>query len=230
MTRARAAPAMDRRRGPRIVPRFYSDRFALPDLRADSVPRLTGALMLSLAAHALLLAWPVSLPAGGAAGIATAGPTRPARALRVSLNVESPAASPVAQASTAIAPEDKIKDAPQRDEAAQKAIPLIGYYPAARLTKMPQAVGIFDIQPPAGGDTGIGGKMTVRIWIGANGAIDRARVLSSGLPASYAEAALGAFEKLRFEAGEIGGVPVKSWVEIVIEYADFRDAPPMGAR
>ena len=123
-------------------------------------------------------------------------------------------------------PEDKVADAPRSEPAEQKEMPLVGYYPAARLTKMPQAVGVFDVQPPPGGDTGIGGKMTVRIWIGANGAIDRAQILSNALPQGYAEAALAAFEKMRFEAGEIGGVRVRSWVEIVIEYADFRDTPP----
>lgn len=217
--------------------RFPTARFALPQLRAEGVSRLTGAVMLSVAAHALLLAWPVSLPVGGTADIAAERAARPKR-LRVSLNLatenvvhapDTPVATPAGQAPIAPAQEDRNRDAPQSEPEARNALPLVGYYPATRLTKMPQAVGLFDIQPPAGGDTGLGGKMTVRIWIGANGAIDRARVLSSGLPEAYVEAALTAFEKLRFVPGEIGGVPVKSWVEIVIEYADFRDEPP-GAR
>lgn len=221
-----------------MMSRFPIARFALPDLRAGGMDTLTGALILSLAAHAVLLVWPVTLPKGGASSIATPGPAKPARVLRVSLHPEAVAEPsvqkhPAAQAaveSSAVPHEDKPKDAPQDEPRAPQEIPLVGYYPAERLTRMPQAVGIFDIQPPAGGDSGLGGKMTVRIWIGANGAIDRAKVLSSGLPANYAEAAFSAFEKLRFEPGQIGGVAVKTWVDIVIEYADFRDAPPTAAR
>lgn len=221
-----------------MMPRLNLARFALPDPRADGMDRLTGAVLLSLAAHALLLAWPVTLPSGGATGDVTAGPAKPARVLRVSLHYEAvaqppaqnPPATQTADPSVAVSPEVKPKDAPQDEQRAPQEIPLVGYYPAARLTRMPQAVGVFDIQPPAGGDSGLGGKMTVRIWIGANGAIDRARVLTSGLPANYAEAAFSAFEKLRFEPGQIGGVAVKTWVDIVIEYADFRDAPPTPGR
>jgi len=212
---------------------------SLSDFPSEGASRLTGAVMLSVAAHGLLLAWPVSLPVGGTTDIVAERAAKP-RPLRVSLRLaaesaapapaDTPVAAPMDQASIAPAQEDSNRDAPPKERPDPKAVPLVGYYPADRLTKMPQAVGIFDIQPPAGGDTGLGGKVTVRIWIGANGAIDRARVLSSGLPESYVEAAVAAFEKLRFEPGEIGGVPVKSWVEIVIEYTDFRDDPPQAAR
>lgn len=108
------------------------------------------------------------------------------------------------------------------------ALPLYGYYASNMLTRMPEGIGTFDIQPPAGGDAGIGGKMTLRIWIGAAGGIDALRVVDSGLPAAYEQAALAAFEKMRFKPGEISGVPVKSVVEIVIEYADFRNEAQRG--
>lgn len=216
---------------------FPTGRFALPELPADGASRLTGAVMLSIAAHALLLAWPVSLPSGGTGHTVIAGAAKPPRTLRVSLRVVPEAAesaatenTPAEKASIAEPLEDKAKDAPQGEQVTQGAVPLIGYYPAVRLTRMPEAIGLFDIKPPAGGDTGIGGKMTVRIWIGANGAIDQARVLSSGLPQAYTDAALAAFENLRFTPGQIDGLPVKSWAEVVIEYADFRDQPQPGAR
>jgi len=206
----------------------------LPEPPSEGMQRLAGALIASLCVHALLLSWPVAPPSSGAQGFLPQGPSRPeARKLRVTLNYvpESPHAAPIDAVPPAPVPEEKSREV-RREPGAEQSVPLIGYFPASRLSKMPQAVGVFDIQPPAGGDTGLGGKMTVRIWIGANGAIDRARVLSSGLPDAYAEAALTAFEKLRFVPGEIGGVPVKSWVEIVIEYADFHDEPqqPPGKR
>jgi TonB family protein len=195
--------------------------------------RLAGAVSASMAVHVLLLSWPVSLPAVGmiaATGPETAGSHK--KKLHVLLNpaapepdaaIAPPPAPSAEKPQPSTAAQEKSKEAPQREQGVHAAIPMVGYYPAAQLSKMPQAIGIFDIRPPAGGDTGLGGKMTVRIWIGANGAIDSARVLDSGLPQPYAEAALAAFENLRFVPGEIGSVPVKSWVEIVIEYADFRD-------
>jgi len=108
---------------------------------------------------------------------------------------------------------------------------MLGYHPASSLTRMPEAVGKFDIQPPAGGDTGLVGKLTIRIWLSAKGDIDAIRLLSSELPADYAQAALAAFEKLRFQPAEINARQVPSWMDVVIEYADLmRDGKqPTGA-
>ncbi len=97
---------------------------------------------------------------------------------------------------------------------------MLGYHPASSLTRMPEAEGVFDIQPPAGGDTGISGKVTIRIWLSAKGHTDSIRMLSSDLPAAYSQAALAAFGALRFRPAEIDGTPVRSWMDVVIEYAD----------
>lgn len=216
----------------------FASRFALPGMSTEGSRRLGGALAASLVVHALLLSWPVSLPA---AGPASAGPTRAAvKAFSVTLRsiaepeihpfVEVAQAAPLEQAPLVAAKEDKPAETPKNEHADPNSIALVGYYPADKLTRMPEAVGTFDVQPPPGGDTGLSGKVTIRIWIGANGAIDRLRVMDSGLPQAYAEAAISAFEKLRFRPGEIGGVPVRAWVDVVIEYADFRDAVPAGGR
>jgi TonB family protein len=204
----------------------------MPELCSDRSFRLGSALVASLLGHVLLLCWLLPLSTGGEPGAA-----RPAvSALRVSLNLIPESNANLARedsppAKTVTAGPDKTKDAPPGEQGTQDAILLHGYYPAGRLSRMPVGISTFDIQPPAGGDTGIGGKMTIRIWISAKGGIDGVRVLSSGLPAAYAEAALAAFEKMRFEPGEINGVQVQSWVDIVIEYADFRREaaqPPAG--
>jgi hypothetical protein len=55
------------------------------------------------------------------------------------------------------------------------------------------------------------------------------RVLSSGLPTAYSDAAMEAFEKLRFSPGEINGVPVATWADIVIQYDDFQRENPSSA-
>jgi len=206
----------------------------MPELCSDRRFRLGSALVASLLGHVLLLNWPLPLSAGGEPGAVGAAVST----LRVSLNLTEEANANLARednspAKTVAAEPDKTKDAPSGEQGTQDAIPLHGYYPAGRLSRMPMGVGTFDIQPPAGGDTGIGGKMTIRVWISAKGGIDSVRVLSSGLPAEYAEAALAAFEKMRFEPGEIDGVQVQSWVDIVIEYADVRREaaqPPAGGQ
>lgn len=86
---------------------------------------------------------------------------------------------------------------------------------------MPEAIGRFDIQPPDGGDTGKDGRITIRVWISAGGVVEHTQLLASGLPAAYEKAALAAFGNLRFKPGEIGGKPVPTWADVVIEYADF---------
>jgi TonB family protein len=200
---------------------------AIPELCSDRRFRLGSALVASLLGHVLLLNWPPPLSAGGELGAVGAAVST----LRVSLNLTEEANANLARedsppANTVTMGPNKSRDASAKDaqgeQGTQDATPLHGYYSAGRLSRMPVGVGRFDIQPPAGGDTGIGGKLTIRVWISAKGGIDSMRVLASGLPAEYAEAAFAAFEKMRFEPGEINGVKVQSWADIVIEYADFQ--------
>ena len=162
----------------------------------------------------VFLSWPMPLAPGGSPGLAKSAA---APLLHVSLNALGEAPEAARQVKDGATPQDG-----QGGPAVQDAVSLPGYYPAGRLSRMPEGIGIFDVQPPAGGDSGIGGKVTLRIWIGAKGGIDSVRVLSSGLPAEYADAALAAFGKMRFTPGEINGVPVPSWLDVVIEYADFQ--------
>ena len=201
--------------------------------------RLSVALAWSLLLHLVALTWAVPLSIGHGQGDARSR----APVLRASLNlgndanalhaqvpisasnsaeppaepakpIPDPARAPVA--ADAARPEDVRRD--PREEG--PALPMLGYHPASSLTRMPEAEGVFDIQPPAGGDTGINGKVTIRIWLSAKGHTDSIRMLSSDLPAAYAQAALAAFEALRFRPAEINGTPVGSWMDVVIEYAD----------
>jgi len=212
-------------------------RIAVSGLAADRLDRFAVALTASVLMHALVLSWPVPLSSGGDPG----GGKLSLPALRVSINLvdearaspahaDRPEASPAAPVPLSATPETRT-DASPGEKGIAAALPLHGYYPADRLSRMPAAISMFDILPPSGGDSGAGGKLTLRIWISAKGGIDKLQVLSSSLPADYAEAALAAFGKMRFRPGEIGGVPVQAWADVVIEYADFRDpAAPSGGR
>jgi len=198
-------------------------RAGATELRSDPRLMLSRALLASLLGHALLLNWPLPLSPGGGAG--AAGPALPALRVSLELGAEANAIAVREDGTRAQPPVPNAgpdRDAPPGEPGAQDGIPLHGYYPAARLSRMPEGIGIFDIQAPAGGDTGLGGKLTIRVWINAKGGIDNLRVLASGLPADYEQAALAAFENMRFAPGEVNGVPVQSWMDIVIEYADFR--------
>lgn len=201
--------------------------------------RLAGALAASLLGHLLILNWAVPLSAGDRGGTG-----RPARfVLRATLTPmsadtgqrgqrvvspgsnegeavprEVPAESSAVPAGALPTP---ATDARHGTNESEGGIRLLGYHPVASLSRRPEALGSFELPPIAGGDTGLAGRVEIRIWIGAKGDIDSLRLLSSSLPAAYDRAALDAFEKLRFTPGEINGMPVSSWVDVVVEFADF---------
>ena len=216
--------------------------FACPriaGMRPGPEMRLGVAFVASVIFHACFLNWQVHVPTLGQLGL-----ERPAIAtLRVSLRIQQdqPAAVPEDTSVKTLEPStppvdpskavDVLHEKPQSSaldaKASQESIPLAGYYPVSKLTLMPDAISRFDIKAPVGGDTGLGGKITIRVWINAKGGLDNVRVVANGLPADYAEVALAAFGKLRFSPGQINGVPVPAWADIVIEYADFtRDPGP----
>lgn len=95
------------------------------------------------------------------------------------------------------------------------------WYPAQVLSRMPHPITQFAPRSVPG-DDGSGGRISVRLWIDEAGNLDRVSLLGSELPKEFEEAALTAFRNMRFRPGEIDGVPVKSWVDIVIEYAELR--------
>lgn len=195
----------------------------------DPLQRVGMALVVSLCAHLLVLSWSPGLASGSVRHAAR--PTTPV--LHVALNLstqtreepENSRRAPKARAEPQSAPPafDPGNDARPRQSESQGSMRLLGYFPVADLHQMPVAIGRFEIQTPAGGDTGQDGRMTVRVWIGRDGRVERTQILSRDLPAAYASVAVKAFENLRFKPGEINGAAVPSWADIVIEYADFRN-------
>jgi len=91
---------------------------------------------------------------------------------------------------------------------------------------MPEALTRFDNLLALKTDDGIGGKLSIRLWIADTGELDRINLINSEVPPTYAEAALAAFRKMHFKPGEIQGMAVKSWVDIVIEYTDLKRQVP----
>lgn len=63
------------------------------------------------------------------------------------------------------------------------------------------------------------GKVVLRVFVGAAGAVERVEVASSSVPTAFEEAAIAAFTHVRFRPGEIEGVAVTSETrfEIVFE-------------
>lgn len=180
-------------------------------------PYIFEAFALSVIAHVLLLAWPLAVPGGSGLGIAA---EHAAPALRVFLAAEPATHTRLVEADAASPPERS----PERESS--NATPLAAYYPARALSRMPQAIGRFDVQPPPGGDEGIHGKLSMRLWIDETGTLERLKVLASDLPKPYEDAAVAAFSRLRFAPGEINGAAVRTSLDVVIEYADLAEQLP----
>lgn len=180
-------------------------------------PYILKALAASAIAHVLLLAWPLTLPGGSGLGIAAeqAAPT-----LRAYLLPQPATHTRLVEADAASLPERS----PERESSNATRLP--AYYPARALTRMPEAIGRFDVQPPPGGDEGIHGTLTIRLWIDETGTLERLKVLASDLPKTYEDAAVAAFSRLRFAPGEINGAAVRTSLDVVIEYADLAQQLP----
>ena len=180
-------------------------------------PSILKALAASVIAHALLLAWPLSLPGGPGLGIAA---EHAAPALRAYLVAEPATHTRLVEADSAR------RRARSLERESANAAPFPAYYTAKALSRMPEAIGQFDVQPPAGGDERITGKLSLRLWIDEAGTLERLKILASELPKAYEDAAVAAFGRLRFTPGEINGVAVRTSLDVVIEYADFGQALP----
>lgn len=102
------------------------------------------------------------------------------------------------------------------------------YYPARVLSQMPQPLtSLTAILAAAGGQSAgeqaIRGQVAIRLWINRSGNLDRLSVISSELPQPQEQAAVDAFSQMRFTPGEIDGLAVMTWVDVVLEYGDLID-------
>ena len=62
------------------------------------------------------------------------------------------------------------------------------------------------------------GKVVLKVWINERGAVISVELEDSDVPDAVAAAATAAFEKLRFEPGEINGRPVATLMRIEVSY------------
>ena len=86
------------------------------------------------------------------------------------------------------------------------------YFSRAELSVPPQLQDepLLQLPPDHGGAAPAAGKLVLRIFVGASGAVERVEVASSSLPPAFDEAALAAFSRVHFRPGEIEGVAVTS--------------------
>jgi hypothetical protein len=201
--------------------------------------RLAVALAGSLALHAATLALP-----GGAAGageVRTAATPAPV-SLIGSFSAAVAAVPPAEQAAgqtPAIRPLDTSAAAPaaadaRHENAVRIAAPeAVGpaaipppYFPADALTRMPEALTAFDPLLPDRQLAPPDGRLELRVWLSADGLVDRVEVMKTEVPQPIAAAAVDAFRQMRFRPGEIRGTPVGSSSEVTIGFAT---APPAAA-
>lgn len=183
------------------------------------------ALLLSLAAHGLLLALPLPQQApGGTPQVIGIGARLP---LQVSLRPTSApegqsillaedADQSVPTAETPAPPErTPPQPAGQKEGDAAQAAP---YFPLKALTREPEPTGDLQPQfPPLPGGTGGRGQLTLRVWINAAGGVDRVEAISGTMTEAYRQPVLEAFARMGFRPGEIGGRPVGTWTDVVVE-------------
>jgi TonB family protein len=189
--------------------------------KARQVVNLPALLIVALA-HGALLNGAVS-PFGGESGSATN--TTPSLQVALLSGVMSPLASPASSLASETAPLQEVQPVAVSAPAA-KVIPsnagVPAYYPASALSQMPEVDGFFDVPVPPG--LGLNGEIELRLWIDAAGRLDRIAVQSSQVPFSYQQAAISAFQRMRYRPGQIDGRPVAAFVDIVVEMND--SAPP----
>ncbi len=114
------------------------------------------------------------------------------------------------------------------------------YFPRSQLTVAPrlQDEPALDFPPGAAKGAPPAGKLVVRVFIAAGGAVDRVEISRSTLPTAYEEAAVAAFAAVRFRPGELEGVPVSSETRFEIVFdaqtagsshlsGSFRMSPPV---
>ena len=185
--------------------------------------RLASAVAVSFALHAATLVLTgvighagrppprATAPMSVNLGHADAAPKRPFEPSVVSDERDAPV-SPSADAMPAPAP-------------SEPGIVLPEYFPSAALTRLPEALTDFDTLFPQDAEPPPG-RVELRLWLSRDGVIDKLEVLQAETPAALTSIALNAFRLMRFRPGEIGGIPVGSTTDIVVEFAPSSAPPP----
>ncbi len=107
--------------------------------------------------------------------------------------------------------------APNPDQAAADPTTAPTYVDASLLTTRPRIAGDLLLIYPPSAPSGIY-KAQVTIYIDEQGWVEQVLVPDGALPTELEEAAISAFKAARFTPGEIDGTPVKSSVQIEVEF------------
>lgn len=208
--------------------------FAGSPTEPEQRKRLLTALLVSLLLH--LLAWRLLQPAAGTGAPGVPGSAAVQATLRAAAG--SPLAPPaVAELPVRAAePPSALREAEaaRPAEASDALLATLGerrlaahlppylatvltvpqgawYFSRAELTVPPQLLDEPVLQPPQDAAAAPAtGRLVLRVFVGADGAVERVVVASSSLPPAFDEAAVAEFSRLRFRPGEIEGVPVTS--------------------
>lgn len=116
---------------------------------------------------------------------------------------------------------------------ASEADGMANYYSASLLSQMPKPItSLAAILADRGElptvEKASRGQVVIRLWINRSGNLDRLSVISSELPENLERSAVAAFGQMRFTPGEIDGIAVMTWVDVVLKYGDLA-APSLPA-
>jgi len=177
-------------------------------------PRLALAVAASIAVHAAaLFAW--APPRGGAAA--------PAFVPSITVLLASAASAPSAPAvHSEPAHRAERSAAAARSESRGYLPPR--YYLAFELDRGPEPLRSIDPEYPAGANSRMG-RVALRLMIDERGAVDDVAVLRAEPEGVFERSALAAFAAARFSPGVLNGVPVKSRLEIEVEYLPPKGTP-----
>lgn len=114
-----------------------------------------------------------------------------------------------------------------RDASPLALLPQAHYFPTNELDTRPGIMVHIQPEYPAGAlAEGITGSAVIRIYINESGTVDDVVAISGKPPGVFEESAVAAFRMARFSPGAKGGIPVKAYATLEVQYelphAEFR--------
>jgi hypothetical protein len=123
--------------------------------------------------------------------------------------------SPVAKDAASLVPL-ALPGAPEEIAGDQQSMSVNPYVSPDALTRSPSLLDNVELSLPD--ELLFSGKLTLRLYIGTDGLVDRVEVVESHLPPAYGTLAEQAFAERRFSPGRIGNKAVPTYTELEIEF------------
>ena len=199
---------------------------------APASSRLAGALAASLCLHGFLLASLQAVPRGEPGGRLFGGP-QTAKAINVQFEA-TPARTVVLDPRASAAERPLTRHAPPAGNTqtatqnpAAGLVPPVKYYTALELDRRPQPLEHIEPVYPAL-PLSPTGRVTLALYIGENGEVDRLEVEAADQSGDFAASARKAFGSARFLPGVRNGIEVKSLMRIEVRFGEARELTPGG--